>query len=233
MARQKAKHIALSYSRLSTYEQCPLKFFRQYIEKSYPDEGENFHFIKGKKKHTQLENYIKCKNDPTMINMMYDGDVLNNISKVDDLLNNGFNVTAEHQLAVDIDFKPTSWFDHTVVYRAICDMIATRDADGVVGDWKTGKFRDYDGSKTGQLHLSSAVVFAHYPQIEKITTAYIYIEHDQSVVRRFTRDMYNSGLIDPFMKAFETVNNDKEWLPTRNQYCNWCLVKEDCPIFKA
>ncbi len=224
-------HIALSYSRLSTYEQCPAKFKSQYIDKDYPDEGDNFHFIKGKKKHTQLENYIKCKNDPTMVSMMYDGDVLDAIPIVDRIINSGFEITAEHQLAVDKQFVPITWFSKMTMYRSICDFIAVKATKAIVGDWKTGKFRDYDGSKTGQLHLAASVVFAHKPEVEEIRTAYFFIEHKQTVQRQFTREMYENGLLTPFYDSFVAVNEDKEFTPVKNQYCNWCLRKEICELW--
>jgi hypothetical protein len=216
-------HIALSYSRLSTYEQCPEKFKSQYLDKDYPDEGENFHFIKGSKKHGQLDNYIKCKNDPTMINMMYDGDVLSAVPIVDSLLKAGFEIVSEQQLAVDLKFMPITWFSKETMYRAICDFVAVRFDEAIVGDWKTGKFRDYDGSKTGQLHLAAAIVFAHHPNVETIKTSYFFIEHKQTIIRQFTREMYVDGLLIPFYTSFKRVNEDKKFAPKRNQYCNWCL----------
>lgn len=232
MAKQKAPHIALSYSRLSTYEQCPHKFYSQYIAKNYPDDGGNIHFIKGKKKHTQLENYIKCKNDPTMMPMKYDGDVLEATKIVDNLRLAGFELTAEQQLSVSLKWTPLSWFDKATMYRAICDFIAVRDIEAVLGDWKTGKYRDYDGKDTGQLHLAAAVVFAHKPEIQKIKTAYFYIEQKQTVIRQFTREMFNENLRTPFNEAFKTVNEDAGFDAKRNQYCNWCLIKDTtCPLF--
>ena len=220
-----SKHIALSYSRLSTYELCPKKFKASYIDKNYPDESGKACFVKGKKKHSQLENYINFKVDPTIIPVRYDGDVKAASSMVDKLINNGYSISAEHQLAVDLDFNEASWFDKSVMYRAICDFIAIRGDEATIGDWKTGKFRDYDGSKTGQLHLSAAIVFSLYPNINTITAAYFFIEHKQTVMRRFTRDM---DLRTPFLESFDTVNNDKTFEPVRNSYCHWCLIKDDC-----
>ena len=224
-------HIALSYSRLSTYEKCPFKFQSQYILKDYPDEGDNIHFKKGKKKHSQLENYIKCMNDPTMVKMMYDGDVIDATEIVDRLISAGFKITAEHQLAVADGFTPCTWFDRLTTFRAICDFIAERKDEAILGDWKTGKFRDYDGSKTGQLHLAAAIVFATLPHINTITTAYFYIEHKQQVLRKFTREMFENDLTIPFENAFTEVNQDSEFKATKNQYCNWCLIKDRCPAF--
>jgi len=220
-------HIALSFSRLSTYEKCPRKFYAQYIDKSYPDESDKFCFVKGKKKHEQLENYIKCKALNTMLPLRYDGDVMSATPIIDSLLASGHEIIAEQQLAVDKNWEKIGWFDKKVYWRAIADFIAIKDDTAVIGDWKTGKFRDYDDSVTGQLHLAAAVVFAHYPQIQRIITSYLFIEHRQSVKRQFTRDM---DLRTPFNESFVTVNEDQSFDASRNQYCNWCLIKEKCDV---
>lgn len=219
--------IALSYSRLSDYLQCPHVFFRKYVEKSFPKDDDNPHFVKGKKKHGQLENYINCKNDKTMIQHKYDGDVKNALTIVDKLIDSGFKLKAEVQLAVDINFKACDWFSKQAAWRAIIDVYGVNNSVAINGDWKTGKFRDYDGKETGQLHLSSALMMCVEEDIEVVNSAYFYIEHKQSVQRQFKRDM---NLLEPFVKLFEKINTDKEFCAKRNEYCNWCLIKGDCPL---
>lgn len=225
--------IALSFSRLSTYEQCPHKFYRQFIDKSYPDDADNIHFVKGQKKHKQLQNYIDCLNDNTMIQHKYDGDVKNALPIVDALHNNGFTLSAERQLAVDENFKPCDWFSKQTMYRAIIDVVGLKKQLAINGDWKTGKYRDYDGSATGQLHLSSLILMMHADHVEVVKSAYWFIESKQSVMRQFDRTMVQELKI-PFIKAFEVVNTDKSFDATRNQYCNFCKIKElrECPLDK-
>ena len=164
--------------------------------------------------------------------MRYDGDVIKATKVVDNLMAAGFTLTAEQQLSVGLNWQPLSWFDKRTMYRAVCDFIAVKGVEAVLGDWKTGKYRDYDGKDTGQLHLAAAVVFSHMPEIQEIKTAYFYIEQSQTVVRQFTRDMYDASLREPFECAFKTVNEDAGFDPVRNQFCSWCLIKDTkCPIF--
>ena len=223
--------IALSYSRLSTYEQCPMKFNSQFLKKDYPDDSKNIHFIKGEKKHKQLQNYVQCKNDPTMVKMMYDGDVAAATKIVDALVDAGFSLQAELKLAVDNNFKPCDWFAKNTMYRAIIDVLGLRNEIAMAGDWKTGKYREYDAKSTGQLHLTSAVILAHCPSVEEVRTAYFFIEQKQTLQRKFSRDMMDNGLTKPFYEAFETVNADKEFAPKKNEYCGFCMIKSKCPLF--
>lgn len=56
--------IALSWSRLSDYQQCPLKFKLKYIEKDKmfkEDESQSPHLVRGSNVHKALENYVVQK----------------------------------------------------------------------------------------------------------------------------------------------------------------------------
>lgn len=218
---------------MSNYEKCPHRFYREYIAKDYPyPKEENYHFVKGKKIHSQLENYVKCKNDPTMINFMYDGIVQNAFPIIEGLISQGFELTAEQQLATDVNFQTSSWYGKNTAWRAIVDLTAIKDDKAIIIDHKSGKVRDYDGSKTGQLHLTAGIIFSVYPNINSLQTAYLFIEHKQTIIRQFTRKMYEEGLLDPFREMFKIVNKDKDFKAKRNQYCNWCDIntKGECPL---
>ena len=222
-----AKSIALSYSRLSQAEACLKKFASLYIDKDYPDEGDNFFFAKGKRKHDQLENYVLTKRQPTMIGTMrFDDDVEEMFPMIDKICEAMPNFTAEQKLAVDTNFKPCDWFARNVMYRAIVDFSALSKVIMVIIDWKSGKVREYDDKETGQLHLTAAIMFAHYPEIMEATTGYAFIEHRQMLKKVFTRDM---DLESPFYKAYDWINSIKEWVPKQNEYCKYCLLtKKQC-----
>ena len=224
-----AKPIALSYSRLSQAETCLKKFHSLYIAKDYPDEGENFFFIKGHRKHSQLEKYVLAKRQPAMIDTLkYDDDVEEMFPMIDKLCEAMPNFTAEQKLAVDTNFKPCGWFDSNVMYRAIVDFRAISGALMVIIDWKSGKVREYDDKETGQLHLTAAIMFAHHPEVMEATTGYAFIEHRQMLKKVFKR---TDELEGPFFKAYEWINNVSEWEPKKNDYCKYCLLTEkECPF---
>jgi len=224
-----SKTIALSYSRLSTYETCPLKFKSQYIDKSYPDDSDNYFFKKGKRKHDQLDNYAKSLKNALVNTIQYDEDVEKCIPLIDDIFSSFDNVSTELQLAVDGKFRPTGWFSKNVMYRAIVDLEATKKDEALVIDWKTGKFRDYDESPTGQLHLTAAIELSKNPDLKSVTTAYIFIEQMQTIRKTFLRENLED-LIAPFLEAWHKVNTEKEWAPKQNEYCKYCLLGPDvCP----
>ena len=218
--------IALSYSRLSTYEQCPRKFQSQYLTKTYPDESDNPHFVRGSKIHKQLEEYT--------IAMALNGENLPELSPeaenakgiIHSVFDNYDEIYAEQQIAIDDSWNKISWFDRGAYYRAILDLVAIAGNKGLIIDWKTGKVRDYDDSDTGQLHLSAAILMAIKPQLDVVDVAYSFVEHKHTIKRRFERAQLEE-LQNPFKKSFITVNCDNEFEPKKNKYCYFCNINPD------
>lgn len=222
--------IALSYSRLSTYEQCPRQFRAQYITKTYPQDDDNPHFIRGKRIHKQMEDYTLAKaldgNLPELSHEAQNGKGI-----VDSVIANFDQVYAEQQIAIDDDWSKIDWFDKQAYYRAIFDLVALKGKQGLIIDWKTGKVRDYDDTSTGQLHLSATILLSIQPQLDFVDTAYSFLEHKHTIKRRFERSQLPE-LMKPFQEAYITVNSDNEFLPKKNKYCYFCLIDSDECEFK-
>lgn len=140
-------------------------------------------------------------------------------------------ITAEKQIATSLEWEQCDWFAKPTVvkYRAVVDSIVFRSPEeAIIVDFKSGKFRDYADSPTSQLRLTATMSFSIFPNLEEVTCTYLYVEHKKSVSGKFSRDQLDE-LKKPFDEAYEKVNADQEFKYTKNQYCNWCLVK-DCPV---
>ena len=226
--------IALSYSRLSTFEQCPYKFKSQYIDKDYPDDSNNPAFVKGSQIHGQLEDYIVWLNSDQSGEQPVLGSIAQNAKAMIDDLHKASegNIFPEKQIAVDQNWNKCDWFDkpHVVKYRAIIDTLVFLGPILLIIDWKTGKFRAYEASDTSQLRLTAAILFNLYPKVEKIVTSYMFVEHQRTVKLEFTRDDIGE-LMAPFDHAHYVVNSEQDFDFKKNRFCNWCLSKT-CPIRK-
>jgi CRISPR/Cas system-associated exonuclease Cas4 (RecB family) len=226
--------IALSFSRWSDFDQCPHKFRSKYITKSYPDDSDNPAFVKGNAIHKQLEDYVDWKHNedgdpPTM--GQYTKAAVPMIDKL--WTKSGGRMTSEKQIAVDQDWKKCQWFDkpRIVKYRAIIDcMVFLSDEHLLIIDWKSGKVREYEDGDTTQLKLTAVIMFSLYPNIKRITTTYMFVEHKKTVPVDFTRDQLEP-MREPFDKAHHTVNTEEKWPFKKNKYCHWCH-DETCPIKK-
>lgn len=228
--------IALSWSRLSDYNQCPLKFKMKYIEKDgifKEDDSQSPHLVRGSNVHKALENYVvqKQSNGEIPVKVSSLPEVESTKPFVDRFLDNYQVVIPETQIAINKDWQRVEWFSKDAYYRAILDLIAIRPEDVVVVDYKTGKMRDYDGgpSGKGQLHLSGAISLHLWPEIPMVTTTYAYVDHKQTISKKFTQDD-REELRAHFDREYDKVNSDKEFKPKVNEFCKWCpMTRKQCP----
>ena len=222
--------IALSWSRLSTYRQCPKQFEAKYISKSYPDESSNPAFTKGNKIHSQVEEYINAKKQDAELPTL--GKIASNAIPIVNRMfdsNPAESISAELQVAVDHDWNQVGWFDSADVikYRSIMDMLVIGNEKATILDWKTGKHRPY-ADEIGQLHLSSSIIFEMYPSIQEITNAYLFLEHKKTDKHVFTREDHPKTRAK-FDVEYIEINEDEEFAPKKNSYCHFCLIKSECP----
>lgn len=221
-------HIPISWSKVNTFRLCPLQFKTQYLTKTYPQEDNNPHFIRGNNLHKQLEEYVLARLRGTKNVPALDKEALGAKPIVESILKNYETVVPESKICVDKDFKPVSWFDNSVAYfRCIIDLFAMSGSNGICVDYKTGKVRDYD-MDGGQLHLTAGTLFALYPELEKLTMAYLYLDHKQTVKVEFTREDAPQ-LQGYIIQYFDEINAEEKFEPTVNDYCYFCkLTKDDC-----
>lgn len=220
--------IPLSWSRISTFRECPYKFWETYLSKTYPDESNNPAFVKGTEIHKQVDDYIKT-GDSTKL-----GTIAATAKPLVDKLctaDNGTKFSGEVQCAVDDNWQAVNWFGKNIMFRAIYDA-QYLDYDfkrAILIDWKTGKVRPYEEER-GQLHLSAAILFELEPEIDVIKASYNFLEHNEVTTTMFHRKDHAANKAAWELEAL-TINETKEWLPKKNKYCHFCL-SQTCPLKK-
>ncbi len=228
--------IALSWSRLSDYHQCPLKFKLKYLEKHHLFKEESTtspHLVRGSNVHKALENYViqSTSNGELEVKITSLPEVEATKPFVDRFLTNYTTVIPETQIAINRNWERVEWFSKDAYYRAILDLIALRPSDVAIIDYKTGKMRDYDGgpSGKGQLHLSGAISLHLWPDIPEVSTTYAYVDHRQTITKKFTQ-ADRQELREHFDEEHNRVNSDTKFRPTVNEFCKWCPATRDmCP----
>lgn len=221
--------IALSHSRLSTYQQCPRKFKLQFLDKAFPEEGKSIHLVRGDNVHKALENYvIKRMSGQAIIDTMLP-EVERTIPLIETFFKQYDHIHPESQVSVNEKFEKVDWFSKDSYFRAIIDFLAIRGKDALAVDWKTGKVRDYDDNGGGQLHLTSTIVLSIMPEVEVVSTAYVFVDHKKTS----KIDVHRSELpklLDHFHGEYRKVNADTEFKPQTNEFCKWCAAtKAQCP----
>lgn len=220
--------IALSHSRLSDFNQCPLKFKLKYIDKDpmfKEDDQASPHLVRGNNVHKALENYTVQKLAGDEISISSLPEVESTKPFINRLFENYPQVIPESQIAVNSKWEKVEWFARDAYYRVIMDVIAIRPQDAIIGDYKTGKIRDYDGGPHGfgQLHLSGGVALNFWPNIPIVTTVYIYVDHRKTFTKQFTQED-RPTILAHFDREYDKVNSEKEFKPKVNEFCKWCPV---------
>lgn len=231
--------IALSWSRLSTYTQCPRKFHLQFISKSFKEEEKSIHLIKGEQLHKQLEDYVIAKNGGASMPLGFSPEVKETLPYVDKLFTLYKGVYPEAQIAATKEWKPTEWFGKDAGWRAIWDVAGLSPQTCFIGDYKSGKIYPY-GEGYGQLHLSAVIALERFQDVPEVTAAYIYIEHKKVTPIKVVREpgqidstgkpiAHLAEVRDHFDSEFEKVQMEKNWDPTPNEFCKWCqATKAQC-----
>ncbi|MDJ0952551.1 MAG: PD-(D/E)XK nuclease family protein [Acidimicrobiia bacterium] len=224
--------IALSHSRLSTYQNCPRKFKLQFLDKAFPDDSDNPNFVRGNRIHEQLEHYVMWKNaGESFEKPPLAAESKNAVPIIEKIFDSYTSVLPEQKLCIDENWNKVGWFDKRAYLRAILDLIAFKPGRGLICDYKTGKVRNYDGFG-GQLHMNAAMLFAVEPDVQIIDVAYLFVDHKQTIKVQFHRDQYEEFKAH-FVAQHDKVNAESDWAPKINQYCKWCpATRTQCEFSK-
>jgi len=225
--------IALSWSRISDYRQCPHKFKLKYLDKAanfqMKDEDKSPALVRGGNIHKQLEKVLVYK----LMNMdlskeVFLPEVTACIPLIDGFITN-YSMRGELQVAVDDQFKQVSWYDKKAYFRVIYDLIGKGD-ELLLGDWKTGKFTDYTGTmrELGQLHMAAVVGMSIYPEFDDCSSVYLYVDHKRPIKCKVHKDDIPQ-MKDTLMTEHFAINEDTQFDPKKNRYCHFCdAVKDQC-----
>lgn len=203
---------AWTYSQLDSFETCPRKFYHTKVKRDVV-EPPTIHTEWGTKVHTALENYVV--NGECLPEGMTQWDSL--IKKIAMLPGTKL---PEHKYALDRNFQPTEWKGAWT--RGIGDLVVLHKDKAAIIDYKTGKRKP-----TEQLDLYAAYVFAHHPEIQKVTTGFVWLKERKIDWKPVTREevpvVWQQFL--PRVAKLESAYERDRWPARTSGLCNgWCPV---------
>jgi len=214
-----ARMPAWTYSTLDTFETCPRKFYHLKVAKDIV-EPPTVYTEWGKTVHSAFENFVK-EGTPLPTGMEQWQKIMSAIAALP-----GEKLT-EHQYALDRDFQPCSW--GSAWTRGIADLVVIHKDKAVVVDYKTGKRKP-----TEQLDLYAAYAFSHHPQVQTVTTGFVWLKEkkvDWNVSKKdkkpFNRQevpiIWQSLL--PRVRKLESAYERDSWPARTSGLCKaWCPV---------
>lgn len=213
--------LTFSFSGIKNFEGCPRRFYHEKIVKTVK-QTDTVATLYGTQCHEAFEHYIgKDKPlDPRFDQFKPFVEPLKGVQG---------DILVEHEMGLRNDFSPCGFNDEDVWLRGIADYLALNHDKGVarVVDYKTSKSARY--ADTGQLELMAAMVMQHFPTINKVKGALLFVVAGSIVQEDYTRDQLPdmlskwAGKIDKIEKCIEI----KVWNPSPSGLCKFCPVKPD------
>ena len=217
--------IALSYSRLSTFEQCQAKFDYLYVTKNVKDQGNEVSAY-GNRVHEVLELY--GKNELAGELGIEAKQTLQRWGGLVDKINSrAGDKYYEYQMAINKNREPVDWFSGDAYFRSIADVLIVDGSTAYCLDYKTGKIK-YNPT---QLQLFAAMVFQHFPEVSTVKTSFIWLMHDKldntTYERRHLQSLWNG--LQPRLDMVKEVVDLGVFKTKPSGLCPWCPAKEICP----
>lgn len=208
---------AWSYSSISTFKQCPKKYFHLKVAKDVKDEpGEAADY--GTAVHLAAEEYIR-DGKPIPEKFAYMRPVVERLAALPG------DKLAELKLGVKQDLTPCDFFDREVWWRGIVDLLIIDGHRAWMVDYKTGKSARYADTK--QLDLMAGAVFSHFPEVVKIKSSLIYVVSGELIPKTHLiteRSQYMS-VFDEQLDQLEAAMENGVWNPKSGPLCGWCPVQ--------
>lgn len=207
--------VAWSYSALTAFEGCPRRFYHTRVKKDVSDPpGEEAKW--GQRVHKHLEDRINIK-----------AELPDELQKLEPLCSKmesaPGDTVAEIKYCLTSSYRPTGYFAKDAWLRVVVDVKKKNGVNVGAFDWKTGKRKP----ESEQLRLTAATIMAAEPEVEKVTTGFIWLKDNKIDKETFTRDQVPE-IWQEFLsrvRRMEIAHEDNKWEAKPSGLCKaWCPV---------
>lgn len=215
-----------TYSKLKNFETCPKRSYHLDFKQDVPQETTD-ELDRGNRLHGAMASRIRSDIKlPAEFHYMEQW-----AAKLSEVTTPGLHVVCEMRLGLSKTLQPTMFMEKNTYWRTVIDYLGLMPS-GVEGkmlahivDYKTGKPKeDFD-----QLALYAMTIFAHFKEVAKIRTTYIWIEYNDTTHEKFVREDMNDiweNILPRVMILEDAYNKGIEAFPPKPGG----LCKEYCPI---
>lgn len=213
--------LAHSYSSVKDFEGCGRRYHQVRILRRFK-QGETEATLYGTAVHKAFEEFI-------LHGTPLPADYARFTRFVQPLAALGGEVYCEHKFGVTVDFTPCDFFDQRVWFRGVPDFMRLNRATGVahVADFKTGKSARF--ADTGQLELMAAMLMAHFPEINRVKGALLFVVADTIIRSEYDRSQLPNIWSRWAGRAgqVESALRNGVWNPAPSPLCKFCPVASD------
>ncbi|MDR1312269.1 MAG: PD-(D/E)XK nuclease family protein [Deltaproteobacteria bacterium] len=218
---------------LKLFLQCPALYKAQYVDRVYKSES-NRYLERGIRVHELMERSVKGE----AVDWSDEPGVKRNVAPILEALkryaDEGFEIIAETQAAVDKDGNAVDWWDDSAIYRSKIDLLMVdRERDiRVIMDWKTGKT---PGEPLYQLGFNAMCLYPLFGAA-RFRVAFVYVDADRAEWFSVIGGWNNAWLTDESGKTMEelarslaqvnSAYDSRNFPATPNDKCRWCGWKK-------
>lgn len=223
----------LSFTAIKSFEQCPQRFYQEKVLKKFPY-VQSPQAKRGDIIHKEFENYIRDGVPLTLPDPTNDevGLAKPFESWVQSIAKRDGNKHVEHKMAINWQGEKVGYFRGNDIWiRGQFDLLVEKDDKALMFDYKTGKSKYAD---TGQLELMALLTFVHFPKIQLIHGALLFIEENKVIKDEYSRDkmdLYKEKWLTrsiPIVQALTT----RKFPMKQSGLCAYCPCI-DCPFYKG
>lgn len=212
-----------SYSSLTTFENCPRQYYKTRVTNEVQDRGSEA-TAWGTLVHGYFEERLKQ-------GTRLPPEVAHFEPLVAQIADSSGELLVEYEMALDAKMQPVPFDSPDYWCRGIADVVLIVGKRAGICDWKSGKVR----SDSRQLALMAAMVFAHWPDVERCSTAFVWLKHDRVTMEEFRRENLADiwGEFLPRVRQLDAAFAKDRWLPRPSGLCGWCpCTKGQCEFAK-
>ena len=245
-----------SYSRLSTFEQCQLKFKFKYHDCIEPDFEDTIESFLGKKVHETLQwiyNNNKGLNSPELDQVIsYFINSWNNDFNEEIKIVNSSSRSLEYyfnkgiRLIINYFTKNYPFKDNTIALEkkiyinldsdkkliGYIDRLVKNENIFEIHDYKTGYIKSVEQlNNDTQLALYSIAIRDSFENVEEIFLVWHFLNYNKEVRLKIALeelDKVKKNTIELITK----IETTKDFKPNPGNLCNWCEFQSKCPAFK-
>jgi len=249
--------VIYSHSRLSTFEQCSLKYKLKYIDKIKPLIEKTIESHLGSAVHDTLEwIYNSVKNNPENIPNL--DDIINYYIKVwqrdlsdnilivkkqfthKDYLNKGIQFLADYfqkyypfkDGTIECEKEIIIKLDENIKIKGFIDRLVYNIEEGnyEIHDYKTaGTLPSQEKiDEDKQLALYSIAIKEMYGKDKEVVLVWHYLAHNHKIISRRTEEQLEK-LKQETKNLIKEIEQAKNFIPNRSILCEWCEYKSLCP----
>ncbi len=246
-----------SHSKLSTFENCPLKFKFRYIDKIIPEIESTIESHLGKSVHNTLEwLYLQIKENkiPTIEELIiyYSKDWTKKFSEdiaiikkeltEKDYFNKGVQFILDYYNknhpfedgTLELEKEISLELENGARLRGFIDRLAYNKAkdEFEVHDYKTANNMPSKEQVENdrQLALYSIAIKELFGEDKDVSLIWHYLAHNQKIISRRTNEQLEE-LKKEIIELINKIENTEEFYPNVSKLCDWCEYKSICPEF--